>query len=239
LFIVITYRQGTDERAKRALDILQLTFRCCGSEGRLSYQNNVPLSCTMFYVGCLTRTIYFLDATMDSLAFVLLFFSLIKFFLILFFYSFLCLHRKNRLKSNDQLIENSSISRHSSSFDSSSTDNLPRKNFLLPTTTNQEENENEYTEKQHDYSGSSPNTLRKLSAISERTERTETDESEIDLLHSRYYQPKHNEYITTIVPIKYPPIKTRRRIIRNDNDGDDDSGNEFLFSFKKISFVRF
>jgi hypothetical protein len=233
-FIVITYRQGTDERAKRALDILQLIFRCCGSDGRLSYQNNVPLSCTMFYVGCLTRTMYFLDASMDSLAFVLLFFSLIKLFIILFFYSFLCLHRQKRMKSNGHLIDDSSIWRHSSSLDSSPMDSLPRKNFLLPLITNEETND---TEKRDYDLSSSPNISRKLSAISERTERNETDDSEIDLSSSRYYQPTHGGYITTIVPTKYPPVKSRRRIIRINND-DDDSGNcFFLFSAKEIFFI--
>ncbi|CAF4509494.1 unnamed protein product, partial [Rotaria magnacalcarata] len=54
--LVITYRQGNDERASRALDMLQSIFHCCGSDGRLSFQNNVPSSCNMYSVGCLIRT---------------------------------------------------------------------------------------------------------------------------------------------------------------------------------------
>jgi len=98
--------------------------------------------------------------------------------------------------------------------------------------TNEETNENEYTEKRDYDLSSSPNISRKLSAISERTERNETDDSEIDLSHSRYYQPTHGGYITTIVPTKYPPVKSRRRIIRINND-DDDSGNWVFFNFSK------
>jgi len=246
--IVITYRQGTDERAKRALDILQLTFRCCGSDGRLSFQNNVPLSCNMFYIGCLTRTIFFLDACMDALAYTLLFFSLIKLFIIIFFYSFLYVYRRQRqkrMKKNLHFNDDSSIGRYSSSFDSSSIDNLPRKIFISPIITDQDENVNEYAEQRrilhNEYETSiiSPsyelptyydqNVSRKLSSISEITEKFETDDSESDLSRLKYFKPKRKTIITTIRQKPYPPvlpkrkpiIKNRRKILRDD---DNDSG---------------
>jgi uncharacterized protein YneF (UPF0154 family) len=262
---VITYRQGTDERAKRALDILQLTFRCCGADGRLSFQNNAPLSCNMFYVGCLTRTMFFLDACMDALSLVLLFFSLIKLFIIIFFYSFLCLYRIQRqkqLKKNPHLNDDSSTCRYSSSFDSS-TDNLPKKTFIPSTMISEDENENEYVENrrvllnEYDLSSLSPpntsrispsngsiiyyeqNPLRKLSSISEKTEKTETDESESDLLYSKSKREPY--FITTIDQSHYPPvlpkklpiIKVRKKFIRND---DHDSGTEINKIFFKFSF---
>ena len=168
---------------------------------------------------------------MDSLAFVLLFFSLMKFFIIIFFYSYLGLnqkHRNKRLESSSHLIEDDSIWRHSSSFNSSPTDTSQRKHFVLPSIKTDEENQSEYH-----CSSSPPNSPRKLSAISERTERNEPDE--IDLSRSRYYQPKHSGYITTIVQRKYPPIKTRRKF-----DENDDSGNSiyFIFSTKRFFYRR-
>jgi hypothetical protein len=261
-FLVITYRQGTDERAKRALDILQLTFRCCGADGRLSFQNNVPLSCNMFYVGCLTRTLFFLDACMDALAFILLFFSLIKLFIIIFFYSFLCLYqrqRQKRVKRRRYINDDSSICRYSSSFDSSSTDNLPRKTYITSIISSQDGNENDYTERRrvspNEYDSPVPlpskriqnttiispsnglpsyyekNATRKLSSISEKTEKTETDESEPDLLRFKHYKTERIPMITTIVnpsvsvlPKKLPLIKSRRKIVRDD---DNDSGFKF------------
>ena len=150
---VITYRNGNDERASRALDILQAAFRCCGSDGRLSYQNNVPSSCSIYSAGCLTRTMFFLDSCMDGLAYVVLFFSLIKLFIVIYFYSFLCTYQRYRQKNSENsrhLINNSPQWGHSSSLDSSSTDNIPKK-ILLPSQTlksNEINNrDNEYVEK--------------------------------------------------------------------------------------------
>jgi hypothetical protein len=265
-FVVITYRQGNDERANRALEILQTTFYCCGSDGRLSYQNNVPLSCNMYSVGCLTRTMFFLDACMDALSFILLFFSIIKLFIVLYFYSFLCLihqYRQKRLKKNRHSINDSSIWRHSSSFDSSSIENLPKKSLMSSTKTNRDENDNsdhEYVDKRrillNEYDSSSspqkqtytttiispsslnnnelttcyePHASRKLSSISEKTEKTETDDSESDLSRLKLYQPKrkaiitnsHQKYRPPPVPKKAPIIKNRRQIVRDD---DNDSG---------------
>jgi len=257
---VITYRQGTDERAKRALDLLQLTFRCCGADGRLSFQNNVPLSCNMFYIGCLTRTIFFLDACMDALAFILLFFSLIKLFIIIFFYSFLCLYRRQRqkrLKKNRHFNDDSSMWHQSSTFDSSSPDNFPRKNLISSTLINQDNTENEYVDKRRvlfdEYDSSlSPNRraentsiilpsnestiyyeenpLRKLSSISEKTE---TDDSETDLSHVQYYKPKRKPIITPIHQKQYPPVLSRKLpIIKNRRkiirEDENDSGIFFL-----------
>ena len=267
-FVVITYRQGNDERANRALDILQSTFRCCGSDGRLSFQNNVPLSCNMYSIGCLTRTIYFLDSSIDALAYVLLFFSLIKLFIVLFFYSFLCMYQKHRQKYSKKtrhLINDSRLRRHSSSFDSSSTDDLPKINLIPSTMTNQDENNNhnnEYVDKRrvilNEYESSIPNkriqttsiispssslnnngfntcyeqhVSRKLSSISEKTEKTETDDSEPDLLRIRQYHPKRKTIITAVNQKRYPPplpkrlpiIKNRRKIVRDD-EIDNDSG---------------
>ncbi|CAF0949574.1 unnamed protein product [Rotaria sordida] len=275
--LVITYRQGNDERAKRALDKLQLTFHCCGSDGRLSYQNNVPLSCNMFSIGCLTRTMYFLDSWMDILAYILLFFSLIKLFIILFFYSFLCLYQKHRLKKNRHSINDSFIWRHSSSLDSSLADNLSKKALMSTTITNNDiddNHDNNYIEKrrilpnEYEPSSSSPSnqqrlntsiispssfnnnnnelttsyeqyTSRKLSSISERTEKSETDDSEPDLLHLKHYNPKRKAIITAVHQKQYltplqkqlPIIKSRRKIIRDD---DNDSGVERSSSEKSF-----
>ncbi|CAF2514093.1 unnamed protein product [Rotaria sp. Silwood2] len=281
--LVITYRQGNDERAKRALDKLQSTFHCCGADGRLSYQNNVPLSCNMFNIGCLTRTMYFLDSWMDALAYILLFFSLIKLFIVLLFYSFLCLYQKHRLKTNRHLINESSVWRHSSSLDSSSGDNLSKKVLMSTTMTNNDDDDdvnnnhdNDYIEKRHvmpnvyeSSSSSSPlnqrtqnttinspssllnnnnnglmtsyeqYTSRKLSAISERTEKSETDDSEPDLLRLKHYIPKRKAIITAIHQKQYLPslskqlpiTKSRRKIIRED---DNDSGVERSSSEKSF-----
>ena len=210
----------------------------------------------MYSIGCLTRTMFFLDSTMDALAYTLLFCSLIKLFIVLFFYSFLCLYRQyrqNRLKKKRHLTNDSSAWRHSSSFDSSSMDNLPKK---LLVSTNQDEHENEYVEKRrvilNDYESSStpnkqvytttivspsslnnnelityyePHASRKLSSISEKTEKTETDDSEPDLSRLKFYKPKRKVIITNVHQKYHPPplpiIKSRRKIIRDD---DNDSG---------------
>ncbi|CAF2487436.1 unnamed protein product [Rotaria sp. Silwood2] len=276
--LVITYRQGNDERASRALDILQSTFRCCGADGRLSYQNNVPLSCNMYNVGCLTRTMFFLDSSMNVLAWILLLFSLIKLLIVIYFYSFLCIyqqHRQKHPKNNSNLINGSPHWRHSSSFESSSTDNLPKKILLSSAMTNQDKitnHENEYIEKRHivlnEYDSQSsnrrvqdaamilpppppppppslsinnnisapsyePQVSRKLSAISEKSEKTETDDSEPDLLRTKQYNQKRKAIITAAVnqkqkqprpplPKKLPMIKNRNKIGRDD-DNDNDS----------------
>ena len=145
-FLVTTYLNGNDERANRALDILQQTFYCCGVEGRLIYSSNVPLSCNMFSVGCLNPTMFFLDSWMDALSYILLFFSLIKLFIIIYFYSFLCLnyqYRQKRLdKKNRDFINDSSMYQHSSSFNSSSAENVPKRILMSSTRTNQDESDN-------------------------------------------------------------------------------------------------
>ncbi|CAF3495903.1 unnamed protein product [Rotaria sp. Silwood1] len=276
--LVITYRQGNDERASRALDILQVAFRCCGSDGRLSYQNNVPPSCHMYSVGCLTRTMFFLDSCMNVLASILLLFSLIKLLLVIYFYSFLCMYeqyRQKHHKNNSHLINESSHWRNSSSFESSSSDNLPKKILLSSAVTNQDKitnHDNEYIEKRrivlNEYDSQLPNkrvqnaamilppppppplppplnnnisappyeqqVSRKLSAISEKSERTETDDSEPDLLRTKQYNPKRKAIITAVnqkqkqppppppLPKKLPMIKSRRKIGRDD-DNDNDS----------------
>ncbi|CAF4694910.1 unnamed protein product [Rotaria socialis] len=282
-FSLITYRQGTDERAKRALDKLQSTFRCCGSDGRLSYQNNVPLSCNMYSIGCLTRTMFFLESWMDVLAYILLFFSLIKLFIVLFFFSLLCLYQRNgrnRLKNNRNLINGSSAWRHSLSVDSSSGDNLS-KAVLMPTTIiNNDEHGN--VEKrsviQNEYdtaaaaaaaatSSSSSNqrtqntsmilppssaaynnalaiayepyASRKLSSISERTEKSETDESEPDNTRLKNLNSQRKAIITSVYPKQYLPllskqlpiVKSRRKHVRED---DNDSGVERSSSEKSF-----
>ena len=164
-FLVITYRQGTDERASRALDILQSSFRCCGYDGRLSFQNNVPLSCNMFSIGCLPRTMFFLDSCMDALAAVLLFFSILKLLIVMFFYSFLCVYQHNRRKHQDNdphSMNNSSDWRHSSSFDASSSDNLPKK-ILISTPVKRQDDiaHDQFIEKRriilNDYDAQTPN----------------------------------------------------------------------------------
>ena len=233
---VITYRQGTDERANRALDFLQSSFRCCGSDGRLSFQNQVPLSCNMFSVGCLTRSMYFLDSCLDALAFVLLFFSLIKLVLVLFFYSYLCIYqndRRHRQKSR-ALADDRSAYRYSSSCESSSPETLPKKvriasipdeyveqrrmiiddeDQFLPTPTTYYQTE--FYE---------PRSSRKLSSISEKTERTETDDSEPDLLRLKHYKAKRRAIITAVP-------KHRRRIAHPADDYENDSGRSRLVVF--------
>lgn len=205
--LVITYRQGTDERARRALDFLQQSFRCCGSDGRLSFQNNVPSSCQMFSVGCLTRSIYFLNVSMDTLAFLLLFFSLIRLFLVIFFYSYLCLseHDRRRLKRKTTNL-------HSSSLDSSSVESLSTKVRL----NGDDRHENAFlmAANANDYEDS--RISRKLSSISEKTERTETDGSENELHRLRYSNIKRNA--------SPPLIKNRRRYNQDDEYEQNDSG---------------
>ncbi|CAF4084322.1 unnamed protein product [Adineta steineri] len=281
--LVITYRQGTDERAKRALDILQMTFYCCGAEGRLSYQNNVPLSCNMFSVGCLIRTMYFLDYSMDTLAYISLFFSLIKLFIVLFFYSFLCIHyqdRRNRLRYNYQPSNESQLRHQLSSYDSSSTENLPRKPRIPTTMTDQDDDDDKFLERQYvssnTYGSSSPspsssnkriqnastiivpalmdnndliayyekqNASRKLSSISEKTEKTETDDSESDNLRLKYYKQKpitsidHDKQYRSTLLRKLPPITPRRKI-QQDDDNDNDSGVERSSSEKSFEDHR-
>lgn len=244
--LVITYRQGTDERARRALDLLQITFRCCGADNRISsYQNNVPSSCNMYNAGCLPHTLFFLDICMNTLAYTLLFFSLIKLIISLFFYTFICIYqrqRQNLAKKRRYINDDSSLYRYSSSFDSSSTDNIPKRSFITSIELNQDEHDNDYIEKQQEYDLSdttiiSPSNVlpsyyenkitRKLSSISEKTEKTETDESDPDLLRSRNYKPERIPMITTIVnpsistTKKIPIVKIRRKIPR---DEDNDSG---------------
>ena len=135
LLSVITYRQSTDERANRVLDFLQSSFRCCGSDGRLSFQNHVPLSCNMYSVGCLTRTMYFLGSCVDALAYVLLLFSLIKFFFALFFYSFSCIYHNDRRHWNKSrvLADDRSTYRYSSNIESSSPETQPKKVRIVST----------------------------------------------------------------------------------------------------------
>ena len=268
--VVITYRQGNDERASRALDQLQIIFRCCGSDGRLSYQNNVPLSCNMYSVGCLTRTMFFLDSAMDALAAFLLLFSIIKLLIVIFFYSFLCLFYHYRQKNSDvqsNSANDSSRWPHSSSFDSSS-ESLPKKMLISSPLTNSDHQHhsiaNDYTEKrriihnEYDLQSSNkrvqspamlpsepiPSTMisnlspdsgeeqasRKLSSISEKTERTGTDESEPDLLRVKHYHSKRKAIITSLnakqpppLPKKLPTIKNRRKTT-GDEENDNDSG---------------
>ncbi|CAF5222127.1 unnamed protein product, partial [Rotaria magnacalcarata] len=74
---------------------------------------------------------------------------------------------------------------------------------------------------------------RKLSSISEQTEKTETDDSEPELLHIKQYNSKRKAIITAAnekdkqpppLPTKLPMIKNRKRIARDD-DNDNDSGS--------------
>jgi hypothetical protein len=231
----------------------------------------------MYSIGCLTRTMFFLDSCMDALASILLFFGLIKLLIVIFFYSFLCIYQRERQKhpeNNHHLMNDPSPQwRHSSSFDSS-TENIPKKILLSPTMTNQNINNNhhhEFIEKRrvvlNEYDSQSPNKrvqnaplilspplindpstpsdeqqqiLRKLSSISEKTEKTETDDSEPDLLRGKQYNPKRKAIITAVnqkrqpppLPKKLPTIKNRRNIVRED-DNDNDSGSLFyhLISF--------
>ena len=246
---VITYRQGTDERANRALDFLQSSFRCCGSDGRLSFQNHVPLSCNMYSIGCLTRTMYFLDSCLDALAYVLLFFSLIKFFLVLFFYSYLCIYHNDRRHWNKSraLADDRSAYRYSSSFESSSPETLPKKVRIVSTHDDddddqQQQQQNDYVEQRRmitdDYDQSRPTTTtafyqtefyeprssRKLSSISEKTEKTETDDSDPDLLRLKHYKSKRRAIITAVP-------KHRRRVIHADDEYENDSGRSHGLPF--------
>jgi hypothetical protein len=203
---------------------------------------------------------------MDALAAILLLFSLIKLLIVIFFFSFLCLYYRYRQKHpeiNPNSMNDSSRWRHSSSFDSSSSENLPKKILISSPITNQNDQENDYIEKRrvihNDYDSHSPNkrvqsaaiilpgptqlntnlstpsfeqqAARKLSSISEKTEKTETDDSEPDLLRIKHYNPKRKAIITPVhakqppppppLPKKLPTIKNRRKIVR---DEDNDSG---------------
>lgn len=274
LFLVITYRQGNDERANRGLDLLQSAFRCCGSDGRLSYQNNVPLSCNMYSVGCLTRAIYFIDAGIDVLAYILLFFSVIKLVIVIYFYSFLCIYEryKHHFSKHGHFANESPNLNHSSSFDSSSAENIQKKILALANQDKPIKHDHDYGEKRriilNEYDSqpshkrvqnaafifptaplqtslslinnlSTPNfepqVSRKLSSISERTEKTETDDSEPDLLRIKQYNLKRNSIATSVhpsskqpppLPTKLPIIKNRKKLAR-DEDNDNDSGNFF------------
>jgi hypothetical protein len=210
---------------------------------------------------------FFLDATMDAVAAILLLFSIIKLLIVIFFFSFLCLYYRHRQKHpeiSSNSMNDSSRWRHSSSFDSSSSDNLPKKNLISSPIINHDDRENDYIEKRrvilNDYDSHLPNkrvqsaamilpgltqlntnlstpsfeqqAARKLSSISERTEKTETDDSEPDLLRIKHYNPKRKAIITPAhqkqppprpppLPKKLPTIKNRRRVVR---DEDNDSG---------------
>lgn len=183
----------------------------------------------MFSIGCLPRTMYFLDTCMDSLAVVLLAFSLIKIFIILFFYVFLCYYQTHRSRTRKSTEDDSSIWRHSSSVDSSSMDNLPRKitgeydySPILAVRERMSQPSNEYN---RTYQSSSP---RKLSLIPERIE---TDPNE---------PSKPTEYITTIVRRTDPPVVPNRRkiIVRNVEPTDDDSGVERSSSERSLNDHR-
>ncbi|CAF3708230.1 unnamed protein product [Rotaria socialis] len=285
--LVITYRQGNDERASRALDMLQSTFHCCGSDGRLSFQNNVPSSCNVYSVGCLTRAMSFLDSCMDVLAYILMFFSLIKLVIITYFYSFLCIYQRlkgyhHRYHPKKSKLMNESLPwRHSASFDSSSPDDMPKKIFAIANQDKITNNDNNYVEKRriilNEYDSQSANkrvenaatilpaaslslslpmpissklstppydqqVSRKLSSISERTEKTETDDSEPELLRIRQHNSKQKAIIAAAnekdkqpppLPTKLPMIKSRKRIARDD-DNDNDSGVERSSSEKSF-----
>ena len=271
---MITYRQGNDERANRALDVLQQAHQCCGSDGRLSYQNNVPLSCNMYSIGCLTRTMFFLDSCMDALASILFFFSILKLFIVMIIYSFLCINSRNDRKSSDSdhhSINHSTEWRHSSSFDSSSTENLAKKILISSPIIRRAEtrsHEPESMEKRrvilNDYEAQLPNKrvqcaapllfpteknpsnttldhqlMRKLSSISEKTERTGTDGSDCDILHVKSNNQKRPApNIATLPTVKLtstslpppppPPLPKKLPIIKHRNktgrDDDNDSG---------------
>ncbi len=121
----------------------------------------------MYSVGCLTRTMFFLDSCMDTLAAILLLFGLLKLLIVIYFYSFLCIYQRYRRKHpeiNPQSMNDSTRWRHSSSFDSSSTDNLPKKILISSPMTNpneQNHHENDYVEKRrvilNEYDSQSPN----------------------------------------------------------------------------------
>jgi len=82
---------------------------------------------------------------------------------------------------------------------------------------------------------------RKLSSISEKTEKTETDDSEPDLLRIKLYNPKRQAIITPInkkkppppLPKKLPIIKNRKTIVRDD-ENENDSGVERSSSDKSF-----
>jgi hypothetical protein len=157
-------------------------------------------------------------------------------------------------------------------LDSSPVDYVPKKTRISSLIANQDENENDDNE----YDLSLPNKrienpstrisssslnnngstiyyekqplYRKLSSISEKTEKTETDDSETDLSRLYYYKPKQRTMIPTIhlkqypipSPKNLPIIKARRKIVRDD-DNDNDSGIYhpsycFLFHSKLITF---
>lgn len=253
LLSVITYRQGTDERANRALDFLQSSFRCCGSDGRLSFQNHVPLSCNMYSVGCLTRTMYFLDSCLDALAYVLLFFSLIKFFLVLFFYSYLCIYHSDRRHWNKSrpLADDRSTYRYSSSFESSSPETQPKKVRIVSTHDDddqQQQQQNDYVEQRRMITEDcdqprpttafyqtefyEPRSSRKLSSISEKTEKTETDDSEPDLLRLKHYKSRRRPIITAVP-------KHRRRVVHADDEYENDSGQSRLVALSLSLYISF
>ena len=238
----------------------------------------------MYSVGCLTRTMFFLDSSMDALAAVLLLFSIFKLMMVIFFYSFLCLFHRYRQKHADlrsNTMNDLTRWRHSSSFDSSS-ENLPKKILISPPITNPDDLhhsvDNDFTEKRriihNDYETQSSNkrvqspamilspptsqhlslstceeqTLRKLSSISEKTEKTETDESEPDLLRAKHYHSKRKAIITPLqvkqslpppLPKKLPAIKNRRKTA-GDEENDNDSGmlNNGKTKNEKSSSIR-
>jgi hypothetical protein len=154
-------------------------------------------------------------------------------------------------------------------LDSSPVDNIPKTTLISSLIANQDENENNDNE----YDLSLPNkrientstrisssslnnngstayyekqpVYRKLSSISEKTEKTETDDSETDLSRLYYYKPKQRTMIPTIhlkqypipSPKNLPIIKARRKIVRDD-DNDNDSGIycSFLHSKNLVLF---
>ena len=205
---------------------------------------------------------FFLDSSMDSLAAVLFFFSIVKFFIVLFFYSFLCLHHhRYREKPRDHQhqqqspIAHSGEWRHSSSFDSSSSssDNLPKKLLIssaVPDLIDKRrvilnDYDSQYPSKRVQDAPAlvrapSPkdlqeqNLLRKLSSISEKTEMTETDESNPDLLRMKNDKAKRPAIITAIpppLPKKLPIIKHRKKLL---GEEENDSGVEHSSSEKSF-----
>ncbi|CAF0989113.1 unnamed protein product [Didymodactylos carnosus] len=302
--LVISYRQGNDERANRALDVLHQAFKCCGSDGRLSFQNQAPASCgsstRLYTTGCLIRTIDFLNIHMDVMAYFLLFVSILKLFIVIYYYTYLCIRQRYR-KNRQKLLGNGNLNGWQSSSYESSTENIPKK-FLTKNVEddyNDEMNENDYGKKSHrkqqlpyvlDNSGkryettitipkrspteqlsatanvydqqqlSSANS-RKLSSISEKTEKTETDDSDGDLRTKRAYydqqKQSNNKNIrkgnlaraTLNFNQKLPPpinskkisfVKNRRilgnKILTNNNDEDDDNDSGVERSSSEKSF---
>ncbi|CAF0933800.1 unnamed protein product [Didymodactylos carnosus] len=305
--LVIHYRQENDERVNHALDVLHQAFKCCGSDGRLSFQNQAPASCgssiRLYTTGCLIRTIDFLNIHMDLMAYFLLFISILKLFIVIYYYTYLCI-RKYYRKHHQKVFGNKSMNGCQSSSYDSSIENLP-KTFLsrnIEEVYNDEMNENNYSKKtQHqkqqspyvlDSSGkryetsvitipkrypseqltaaavnvyeqqqSSSSNPRKLSSISEKTEKTETDDSDADLKAKRIYyeQQKHSnrnirkESLTRAMPNynqkmtpsinskKISAIKSRRthrnKIPTSNNnyeEEDNDSGVERSSSEKSF-----